>query len=161
MKRSWSMPTAVLLLAFLLGAGWAPGAAQIFGTYTSYRRVRLWLRANHEKLRKDCERLVTETRELREETEKTEPGLLPEDVRKRVLTLERQALELQVEANSVDENFLSVRVVVLAEEMREEGKALQKYFADNLPDKPGKKLSRLADAIEDRADDIADRMRLP
>ncbi|MFQ5723123.1 MAG: hypothetical protein ACE5G6_01425 [Terriglobia bacterium] len=153
---------AVWLLLFLCaGLVPLPGEAQVFPGRSPRHRLRLWLRSEHLKVKRDCERLVAETRQLREETEKIEPALLPEDIRKRVLVLERQALELRAEAEAVDENFLSVSVVLLAEEMREEGKALQKYFSENLPANPGKKLSALADSIEDRADDIADRMRLP
>ena len=153
---------AVLLLLFLC-AGFVPppGEAQIFSGRSRWQRLRLWLRSEHLKVKRDCEQLVAETRQLREETEKIEPGLLPEDIRKRALALERQALELRAEAEAVDENFLSVSVVLLAEEIREEGKALQKYFSENLPANPGKRLSALADNIEDRADDISDRMRLP
>ncbi len=148
---------------FLLAGVWLPGAAeaQFPAGRSRYRLLQRWLRSEHEKVKEDSERLVAKTRTLRQEAEQHKADHISPEILERVRVLERQARALQGEVTKVDENFLSVRVVVLAEEIREEGKALQKYFSDNLPDRPGKKLSSLADDVEDRADDVADRMRLP
>lgn len=163
MKRTWIIQGVLICLVLSICGVCLPepAQAQLGPRFSRFKVMQRWLRSEHQKLTKDCQRLVESAQQLREEAEPHKGESVSWELFERVQEVGRKALLLQAELEEVDENFLSVPVVVLAEEIREEGKALQKYFSDHLPDHPGKRLSSLADDVEDRADDVADRMRLP
>jgi hypothetical protein len=120
-----------------------------------------YLRAKHQKVARDSEELVKLTAELCKAT-RTEPKpALSADLQERILDLEEQSQKLQDAVQSMDENVLSVEVVNLSHQIREEAKALKKRFGKALTKRQRNELGRLARQIEKRADSVYDRTRSP
>lgn len=119
------------------------------------------IKSEHERATKDSERLLTLTRELREEVLAHAETPFPAALRERLRELEAAARDLRKGLEAMDVNTLSFQVVTGAHDIREEAKALRKIFQQSRSKPQREKLRRLAREIEKRADSIYDRTRHP
>lgn len=120
-----------------------------------------WLKAEHEKVRKDSERLVVLTRNLRFEAAQSQAKPLPPGTVERAALLEDKAKELMKATEAVDENFLSLRVVSLAAEIRDVARLLRKSFEESPAKARLERFRLLTREIERRADSVHKRAREP
>jgi hypothetical protein len=148
----------LVCLAVLLAA--LPTRGQL-GRHWSWGLLQSWLKAEHEKVVKDSDRVVVLARSLRHEVEQNTRVKLPETIPERARELEAKAKQLRETVGDVDENFLSVRVVTLAAEVRDQARSLRETFERQ----PGRdKLERMrgiAQEIERRADAVRKRASAP
>lgn len=120
-----------------------------------------WLKAEHDKVLKDSERLVVLTRNLRFEAAQPQSNPLPPGTVDRTSFLEDKAKELMKATEAVDENFLSLRVVTLAADIRDVARLLRKSFEESPARAKLVRFRLFAREIERRADSIHKRTREP
>ena len=120
-----------------------------------------WLKAAHEKLRRDSEHLAELARDLHKEASRHDPNPLAPSVLEQVQALEKQSDELRDTVAKLDENILSVQVIRGAEDIKKQARALEDTFADHPAAKRLEKCRRLSREIAKQADAIAAGMVLP
>lgn len=151
----------VLLLCLLVVSLPELTARGLQPQWANRRQRQAWLKSEYGKVKKDSERLVTLTRDLRQEALKRKPNPLPPALLDRIEALETRARKLQEAVAALNENILSVPMVASAEEIKNEAKSLRESFPSRSSDTWWKKLRNLAHEIEKRADSVHDRLRYP
>ncbi|MFQ5662599.1 MAG: hypothetical protein ACE5HL_02060 [Terriglobia bacterium] len=152
---------ALVLLGWCLPAVPALASEAAQATFRSEHSRRQWRKWGYEKVKNDCERLMTLVQDLRKAALGHEEGLVAPAVQKRIQALEKQARELRAAVAAVDENVLSLSVIRRAEEIKVGARSLRKRFDEGPREKRRKKLRDLVRKIEKRADSVADHMRSP
>lgn len=155
----------VVLLALLVWAaalGMAPPArAQSLPPKREPKFLREWLKGEHAKVQKDSERLLVLTRNLHYEAANHAHDLLPSEVIEQTRLLDEKARKLGEAVQGASEHFLSVPVVELSEEIRDDARGLRKSLDANPSKKQLTQMRQFVREIEQRADAIYKRTRLP
>ena len=126
----------------------------------SRQTLQEWLKSEHDKVVKDSDRIVVLARNLRDEVEKAALPL-PPVISERARELEAKAKQLKEALQDVDENFLSVRVMTLAEEIRDQARSLRKSFEDSPSRRKLERFRLFSREIEQRAEAIRKRVGDP
>lgn len=137
-----------------------PAAGQRF-RHWSWRMLQDWLKSEHAKVVQDTDRIAVLARNLRHEVEKYTRVKLPETVSEQARELEAKAKELRETVGDVDENFLSVRVVTTAAEVRDQARSLRETFERNPARKKLERFRLMAREIERRAEKVRKRAGSP
>lgn len=94
----------------------------------SQRLLQERLKATHEKVLQDSDRIAVLARNLRHEAEEEPEALLAPALRERIRTLDAKANRLREAVGEIDENILSIPVVKLAGEVRDQARSLRKIL---------------------------------
>jgi len=150
------------LLVWVAALAMAPSArAQSLPPKREPLFLREWLKGEHAKVQKDSERLLVLTRNLYFEAANHAHDFLPADVIEQTRLLDEKARKLGEAVHGASENFLSVPVVELSGEIRDDARGLRKSLDANPSKKQLTHLRQFVREIEQRASAIYKRTRLP
>ena len=159
-RRAGVAPLALLVWAVALAM--APSArAQSLPPKREPLFLREWLKGEHAKVQKDCERLLVLTRNLHFEAANHAHDFLPSDVIEQTRLVDEKARKLGEAVQGANEHFLSVPVVELSGEIRDDARGLRKSLDANPLRKQLTDLRQFVREIEQRADAIYKRTRFP
>jgi len=154
------VPSLLSLVCVLSLVAVLPAAGQVFKRWP-WRLLQERLKSEHEKVVSDSDRIVVLTRNLRHEVEANLKTSRISEIKDRARELEAKALELQEAVVESNENFLSVPVIRLAEEIRGRAQSLRKIFEDHPAWRNLERFRLFCREIEQRADAVRKRASSP
>ena len=149
----------LLLCAAVLSIGGAAGGQE--PRRWSQHQLQEWLKAVHEKVVKDTDRIVVLARNLRHEVEEKPEDLISPALRERVRALDTKAKRLQEAVEEADENVLSIPVVKSAEEVRDQARSLRRNFELHPARRQLERYWQFCREIEQRAEAVRKRTGNP
>jgi len=126
----------------------------------SWRMLQDWLKAEHEKVVKDSDRIAVLARNLRHEVDEVPETSASRGLPERTRKLETKAQQLREAVEGANENFLSVPVINLAKEIRDQARSLRKVFEDHPSRRKLERFRLFCREIEQRADAVRKRWSL-
>jgi len=127
----------------------------------SHQQLQEWLKAAHEKVVKDTDRIVVLARNLRHEVDEKPEGLISPVLRERIQALDSTVKRLQEAVGEADESTLSVPVVKSAEEVRDQARSLRKNFELHPARRQLERQWQFCREIEQRAEAVRKRVGDP
>ncbi|MGH9804486.1 MAG: hypothetical protein ACRD4D_04880 [Candidatus Acidiferrales bacterium] len=127
----------------------------------SWRMLQDWLKSEHEKVVKDSDRIAVLARNLRHEVDEMPETSASHGLRERTRKLEATAQQLREAVEGANENFLSVPVVNLANEIRDQARSLRKVFEDHPARRKLERFRQFCREIEQRAEAVRKRASAP